>query len=154
MMVGVLVLGGVATTGCEDKHIGRPCELGADAGTTGASGGPIAIISSPVLACPSRICLLPGGSAGSAPPNGLGDAPTCTATCSTDKDCNDAETTSDPNDPAGHCKSHFVCMVPTTSGPFCCQKFCVCDDFVTEPPNGFPTPTACEPSTTTCKNVM
>jgi hypothetical protein len=152
MMVGVLVLGGVATTGCEDKHIGRPCELNADAGTTGASGGSIAIISSPVLACPSRICLLPGGPASSPPPNGAGDGATCTATCDTDDDCKDAETTGMNNTSDQRCKTDFVCAVATTSGPFCCQKFCICHDFVTRPPGGFTTPTACM-SNATCKNV-
>ncbi len=148
-MLGVLVLGGMGTTGCEDKHIGRPCELNADAGATGASGGPISIISSPVLACPSRICLLPGDMATG---SSLGDGPTCTATCNTDDDCQDAETTSKNNKDDPHCKSDFVCMVPTTSGPFCCQKFCVCHDFVTRPAGGFTTPTACV-APSTCENV-
>jgi hypothetical protein len=151
MMLGELVLGGVVgTTGCEDKHIGRPCELNADAGSTGASGGPIAIISSPVLACPSRICLLPSDPLGAGSPSGLDDGATCTATCSTDDDCSDAETASKGTQ--GGCKGDFVCAVATTSGPFCCQKFCICHDFVTRPPGGFTTPTACM-APSTCKNV-
>jgi hypothetical protein len=157
MMLGVLVLGGVGTTGCEDKHIGRPCELGADAGTTGASGGSIAIVSSPVLACPSRICLLPQDVLGAA---SLGDGPTCTATCSSDDDCSEAETTSKGNSSDTHCKGHFYWGVATTSGPFCCQKFCICNDFIGEPGGGAQTPTAClsasagGPNPKTCVNVQ
>ena len=43
---------------CEDKHVGRPCELGTM--PLGGSSGQIATVSSPALECPSRICLLPG----------------------------------------------------------------------------------------------
>src|SRR5579862_1462019 len=53
--LGVLALGLGA---CEDKHIGRPCVTNAPA-DAGASGGQVAIISSPNLQCPSRICLQP-----------------------------------------------------------------------------------------------
>jgi hypothetical protein len=139
MMLGVLVLGGLGTAGCEDKHIGRPCEVNADAGTTGASGGPIAIISSPVLACPSRICLLPGDVLGAA---SRGTGATCTATCSTDDDCADAETSSTAGDP--HCKGHFYCGYVTTAGPFACQKLCICNDFVGEPGGGAQKPASCQ----------
>ena len=43
---------------CEDKHVGRPCELGTM--PLGGTSGQIATVSSPALECPSRICLLPG----------------------------------------------------------------------------------------------
>ena len=43
---------------CEDKHVGRPCELGTV--PLGGTSGQIAAVSSPALECPSRICLLPG----------------------------------------------------------------------------------------------
>ena len=141
MMLGVLVLGGVGTTGCEDKHIGRPCEVNADAGSTGASGGPVSIISSPVLACPSRICLLPGDVLGAA---ARGTGATCTANCNSDSDCSDAETASNKNDTTDpHCKGHFYCRVATTAGPFACQKFCVCNDFIAEEQGGAPVPASC-----------
>jgi hypothetical protein len=146
MMVGVLVLGWVAM-GCDNKHIGRPCEVNADAG---ASGGSISIISSPVLQCPSRICLLPADMSVAAKNN---DGPFCTDTCSSDDDCADAETGTKGDTSDTKCKSNFVCAVATTSGPFCCQKFCICHDFVNVPPGGFTTPTACMPGNTTCANV-
>jgi hypothetical protein len=34
-------------------------------------------------------------------------------------------------------------MVPTTVGDFCCEKMCVCRDFVYEPQGGFQTPAVC-----------
>jgi hypothetical protein len=138
----------VGIGGCEDKHIGRPCELGASA-QTDAGTGSTAIITSPALECPSRICLLPG-----ADKSVMGTGPLCTASCSTDDDCSDGESGSktDPTDP--RCKSGFTCMWPTTVGPFCCQKFCVCRDFVTEPMGGFTTlPQACTSTAGGCQNV-
>jgi hypothetical protein len=153
MMLGVLVLGW-GSAGCEDKHIGRPCDLNVDAGSS-ASGGQIAIISSPNLQCPSRICLLP---ADESVATANGDGPFCTYSCSSDSDCSDAETASKGSG-STQCKSNFVCTVATTSGPFCCQKYCVCHDFVIEPSGGFQTPLACQspadngPNPPTCANV-
>jgi hypothetical protein len=144
--LGVLALGLGA---CEDKHVGRPCVTNAPA-DAGASGGQVAIISSPNLSCPSRICLQPApeGAVGAAAQEGA----FCTSLCSTDDDCSDA-------DPGTLCMTGFVCTVPTTAGPFCCQKMCVCHDFVIVPPGGFKTPNTCESSTnggpnpSTCVNV-
>lgn len=149
LALGALALGLV---GCEDRHIGRPCLTNAsDAGT---SGDHVAIISSPDLACPERLCLQPA--IGTNVPNAAAVAAEgsfCTAACASDSDCSDA-------DPSSRCTSGFVCAVATTSGPFCCQKLCVCHDFVLEPAGGFPTPTACLPSngggpaTAICPNVQ
>jgi hypothetical protein len=80
LALAVLGMGGA----CEDKHVGRPCELG----TTGAMGGgsgQIATISSPALECPSRICLLPGNE------KGTDTGPLCTASCEDNSDCEDGE---------------------------------------------------------------
>ncbi len=144
--VGALVLGLV---GCEDKHIGRPCIT--NAADAGASGGQVAVISSPNLQCPERICLQPAPEG--AVPNAAAEGAFCTATCSTDDDCSDS-------DPGTKCTSGFVCTVATTAGPFCCQKMCVCHDFVIVPPGGFPTPSTCKspgsegaPNPPTCQNV-
>ena len=137
--------------GCEDKHVGRPCDLGVspDGGT-----GSVATITSPALQCPSRICLLPG-----AEKDPRGTTSLCTAGCESNSDCEDGEL-GDKNDSTDHrCKSGFVCMWPTTVGNFCCQRFCVCRDFVTEPMGGFKPPEVCKspssggPSPPTCVNV-
>jgi hypothetical protein len=144
---GVVILAGA----CDDKHIGRPCQTGVPVVDAGSSGGTFATVTSPALECPSRICLLPGD---------LGEATAdhdgafCTASCSTDDDCSDGETgsKSDPNDT--RCKSGFVCGWPTTVGPFCCQKMCICHDFLTVPAGGLVEPAACMPgSGSTCENV-
>lgn len=155
--LGVLVLGWVA--GCDDKHIGRPCEVNADAGTSAGAGTHVAVISSPVLQCPSRICILPPDNLGATLPTtnmppGDNDGPYCTATCSTDDDCADGETGDRSNNEDHRCKGGFFCAVATTTGPFCCQKFCICHDFVAEPMGGAPTPESCMPGTgSTCANV-
>jgi hypothetical protein len=128
------------SAGCEDKHIGRSCELGTTSPDAGTSGGSVATISSPALECPSRICILPGGDTANTENTG----PLCTASCSSNDDCSDGESgpKGDPND--RHCENGFVCMWPTTVGDFACQKLCVCRDFVVEPRGGFQKPTVCQ----------
>ena len=145
--LGVLALG--LGGGCEDKHIGRPCNTNvADAG---ASGGKIAILTSPSLECPSRICLQAalGGTESAEDQAKVGA--TCTASCSTDDDCSDS-------DPGTLCQHGFVCTIPTTTGSFCCQKMCVCHALVYVPPGGIPEPSTCMsppsgPNPPTCQNV-
>jgi hypothetical protein len=148
--LGALALA-LALGGCEDKHIGRPCNTNViDAGTTG-SGNFVAIISEPDLACPERICLqaAPLGATGS---SAASEGAMCTAGCSTDDDCSDS-------DPATSCKTGFVCAIPTTSGPYCCKKMCGCHDCIDVPPGGLQPPETCKspsaggPSPTTCENV-
>jgi hypothetical protein len=143
--VGAVALG---LLGCNDMHIGRPCVT--DAPADAGSASEVSIVSSPSLQCPSRICLQPalmGAVAAAAMEPAF-----CTAPCETDSDCSDA-------DPATQCQKGFVCGWPTTSGPFCCQKMCICDDFVIEPKGGFPTPNSCQapnhggPNPATCQNV-
>lgn len=152
MTLGVLVLGW-GTAGCEDKHIGRPCVTNADAGTVGASGGQVAIISSPNLQCPSRICLLPADESMATTP-AYHDGAFCTYSCNTDDDCSDAEIGDKSQSDDKRCKSNFICTIATTTGPFCCQKYCVCHDFVYVPPGGIPTPVACEPNAgNSCENI-
>jgi hypothetical protein len=130
---------------CENNHVGRPCDLGvpSDGGV-----GSVATITSPALQCPSRICLLPG-----ADKDPKGTTSLCTAGCESNSDCEDGELgpRGDTND--RRCETGFVCMYPTTVGNFCCQRFCVCRDFVTEPQGGFKKPKACESGMSTCVNV-
>jgi hypothetical protein len=143
----VLALTTLAVAGCENKHIGRLCDLGVsdDGGTAGT--GTTATINSEALECPSRICLLPGNE------QGANTASLCTAECSSDDDCSDGETTSDPNNV--HCKSSFVCTIPTTVGDFCCRKMCVCKDFLIMPTTGGfgQVPAVCMSAAGGCKNV-
>jgi hypothetical protein len=139
----------LGTAGCENKHIGRTCDLNADAGTTSGSGS-TATINPEALECPSRICILPPSAGGATDTTSL-----CTADCSSDDDCSDAET-GPKNPPASttdhHCENGFVCTIATTVGDFCCRKFCLCKDFTG--PGPFTTPKICEAgNNSTCKNV-
>ena len=142
-IAGVILLGLVAS-GCEDKHIGRVCSLDTpDAGTSGT--GTSATLNGQAVECPSRICLLPADEKQNPP------GPLCTAGCSSDDDCSDGETSKNPV----QCHSGFTCMVATTVGDFCCERLCVCKDFVDTSIKGYnSTPAVCEPGTgSICKNV-
>jgi hypothetical protein len=126
---------------CENNHVGRTCDLGVE------SDGTETTITSPALECPSRICILPQAEKPAA-----GTLPLCTATCSSDGDCDgEAADKSDSND--HRCRTGFTCKWPTTVGPFCCQKMCICRDFLLmTPKGGWPEPAACKDSSGGCVN--
>jgi hypothetical protein len=148
-LVGTLGLATVAlgNTGCEDKAIGRPCDVLTDAGISQG------VFNSQALECPSRVCIKPivqqnAQNYPTDPPTG----PLCSAPCSQDSDCEGMTGTpcsgkdkADLN-AACHrdtkCKSGFVCAIPFVKGAVCCQKLCVCKDFLA--PSGLPTPIACQ----------
>jgi hypothetical protein len=138
------------SSGCEDKHIGRVCALDTapDAGTTAT--GSTATLNGQAIECPSRICLLPAASGGV---NTMGTGPLCTATCSSDDDCSDGETTNSGT--SAQCKTGFTCIVATTVGDFCCQRMCACKDFIDTSVKDYnKTPTVCQPHMGgMCKNV-
>lgn len=132
----------LAASGCEDKHIGRPCDLAAADGGTSSTGSS-ATINSQAVECPSRICLSPAAYKGTA-------FPLCTADCSSDDDC-EGET---GETVARKCKTGFSCVVPTTVGDFCCRRLCVCRDTLeTSNPDYSKTPEVCKAGQSTCKNV-
>ena len=139
----VAVLAGFVCAGCPDNKIGRKCDLDTeDGGTTGTTTS--ATINSQAVECPSRICLLPANEKATATAGGL-----CTATCSSDDDC-DGQTSA----AADQCHSGFACLVATTVGDFCCERLCVCKDFVdTSVMNYNKTPPVCMPGQSQCKNV-
>ena len=129
---------GIGAMGCEDNPVGRICDLGAATPQTDE-----AVVASPSLDCVSRTCLrvplgreLPPGSSFPGGNNGL-----CTASCSSDSDCDRV--------PESPCLTGFTCGVPPgiTVGPFCCQKFCICKDYIVVPDSGeLATPKACDPT--------
>jgi hypothetical protein len=143
----LLLLAMVASSACENKHIGRPCEL-AITDDGGSSGGGTNATIDVGLECPARICLLPA-----AEQTAPGTTSLCTADCSSDDDCADGElrNRSDPTD--FRCVSGFTCQVAVTVGNFCCRKLCVCKDFV------IPTtkrPAVCDPTPANkanCQNI-
>lgn len=107
----------IVVMACEGEPIGRVCDLG---DPTPARDE--VVVASPALDCVSRTCLrVP-------PPDGVEDPSEntglCTATCETDDDCESV-----PDSP---CTSGFTCGIPPgqTVGAFCCQKLCVCRDYV------------------------
>lgn len=135
-LVGALGLAAVAlgNTGCEDKAIGRPCDVLTDAGP--AQG----VFNAEALECPSRICLKPVVQPGATPPTPPTNA-YCSAGCSQDSDCEGQ--VRDPSNPLDQrCSKGFVCGIPFVKGRICCQKLCLCKDFLG--PTGAPEPIACK----------
>jgi hypothetical protein len=111
---------------CNGQPVGRICDLGQSMPDQSET-----LVASPSLDCVSRECLrVPLGRAlppGGVYPNQPGADGLCTASCVQDSDCEEV--------PESPCKLGFTCGVPPglTVGPFCCQKFCVCRDYVEIP---------------------
>jgi hypothetical protein len=138
-LLGMFVLSAVAlfsSTGCEDKAIGRPCDVLTDAGTLQA------VYNSEALECPSRICLKPVVDT-----TGTNNMPSptttayCSASCSQDSDCSDAQSRDPTNALDRRCKTGFVCGIAFVKGKICCQKLCLCNDFLSS--SGAQVPIAC-----------
>jgi hypothetical protein len=124
---------------CEHKAIGRVCDVQADGGTFQA------LVNGQALECPTRICVRQSKDNNLA--SAVDTTSLCTAECSKDKDCEDAELR--PMGGAGgdrRCKSGFVCGVATVTGSFCCKKLCLCKDFLNIPTGGLQQPVACDPA--------
>jgi hypothetical protein len=136
----------VGNFSCENKHIGRICDLGIDAGGTSASTTATVDVG---LECPSRICLLPSQDGVTTDTTSL-----CTADCSSDDDCADAELRDKSDMTDKRCIRGFVCKVAQTVGDFCCRKLCVCRDFVQVPKGGFQTPAVCTSTPENKKNCQ
>ncbi len=124
------------TAACGENPVGRICDLGVD-----NPGMSEAVVGSPSLDCSTRTCLkipvaaakeLPDGFRPLSPNKGM-----CTGECESDEDCDKV--------PESPCITGFTCGVAVTVGPFCCQKFCICKDYVVIPESGsLPKPLACE----------
>ena len=138
-LLGTLLLAAVAlfgNTGCEDKAIGRRCDVLTDAGLKQG------VFNSEALECPSRICLKPVVQEGATMP----DPPTeayCSASCSQDSDCDTDQKRDNSNPKDKRCKTGFSCGIAFVKGKICCQKLCLCKDFL-NPAVGAPTPIACQ----------
>lgn len=122
--------------GCEDKNLGRPCDLRAD-GSIGALQGAYNMAAPD---CPSHICTKPAVQPGVS--NDLNTGPYCTIACSSDNDCNgQTRDFSNPNDT--RCMKGYTCAIPFDQGKLCCQKLCLCRDFFSAAV-GPVTPAACQ----------
>lgn len=119
--------------GSEAAGLGSPCDILTDAGAAQGGFDPNAI------ECPSRLCLKPvvqQGAAGS-----VSTGAYCATACSQDSDC--AGETRDPENPLDtRCSRGFACGVAFVKGKLCCQKLCLCLDFLGSA--GVPTPIACQ----------
>ena len=125
--------------GCEDKAIGRVCEVQADAGSSSEQ----ALINGQALECPTRICLRPAPDSTLA--QSVDTTSLCTAECSKDSDCDGAETRVGSNNKDKRCRTGFVCGVASTTGSVaCCKKLCLCKDFLVIPPSGLEAPVVCD----------
>lgn len=128
-------LAAVGVSGCEDKAIGRVCELSADGGENQA------VVNPQALECPTRICLRPARDVNKA--ETVDTTSLCSAECSKDSDCDGAENRNTSNARDRRCKSGFVCGVASVTGTFCCKKLCMCKDFLVIPSSGLETPSVC-----------
>jgi hypothetical protein len=120
---------------CEDKGIGRPCDILADAGQTQA------VYNNQALECPSRICLKPVRA--DTVSKDIQTGPYCSATCSSDSDCDGQK--KDMSDNSDYrCQNGYACGVAFVVGALCCKKLCLCKDFL-PPGTGLTTPPTCDP---------
>jgi hypothetical protein len=113
------------------EGIGRSCDPAVDAGLNQSA------INVSANECPKQLCLKPAVQEDAVLP----DPPTgayCSVLCAKDSDC-DGELRAGASDT--RCRSGFTCAVPFTVGPLCCQKLCVCRDFLG--PAGLPIPAVC-----------
>ena len=145
----LLALAAFGSMACEDRAIGRPCDVLADASTSQAVYNPSA------LECPSRICLKPdvqkgGQAAGNPATNTLPTGPYCSATCSRDSDC-DGQKRNLKNGNDARCMNGYTCGVVFSVGPFCCKKLCLCKDFYNlDQGGGLETPVICSHTPNGC----
>jgi hypothetical protein len=131
-----LLIGFAFVAACTSNPVGRICDLGTETPEPSE-----VVVASPSLDCVSRTCLrvplgrdLPPGSVYPSGNSGL-----CTATCSADSDCDRV--------PESPCVTGFTCGVAVTVGPFCCEKFCICKDYIVVPDSGeLDEPMACDAS--------
>ncbi len=112
----------LGASACEDKAIGRTCDLLADGSISAAQGA----YNSNATDCPSRICTKPAVQPGVS--NELTTGPYCTARCNSDSDC-DGQTRDFSNPHDTRCLKGFTCAIPFGEGPLCCAKLCLCKDF-------------------------
>jgi len=120
-LLAVLVAGSCSSAtmtpndGATDSDAQSTASVGQRCTNPAGSPPPGALISSPDPGCPSRICLVEPTRS------------TCTASCSSDSDCQGADTT--------QCAAGFGCAVAVTAGPFACRKLCICRDDIKPTPS-------------------
>lgn len=115
-----IALAGACSAPKADQKIGQPCDVLVDVGPSET-----AYVSN-ATDCPSHMCLKPAVRSAD---KSLDTAATCSAPCSTDFDCMGSVRGMNNVDDK-RCKTGFACAVPFEVGPQCCEKMCVCKDFL------------------------
>ena len=117
----------------QGPNIGATCDILTDAGPNQG------VFNTEALECASRICVKPVVQPGAT--GALSTTAFCTTPCNQDNDCGGQ--TRDPTNPLDtRCATGFACGILFVKGPICCQKFCICRDFLG--PSGPATPVACQ----------
>jgi len=111
----------LAGSACEDMAVGRPCDITVDA--SAAQGA----YNSNATDCPSHLCVKPAVQPGVSVD--LDTGPYCTIRCTSDDDCN-GQTRDPSNQLDNRCRKGFTCAPVFPTGPVCCEKICLCRDFV------------------------
>jgi hypothetical protein len=121
---------------CGGEPVGRICDLGqeVDEGTN--------IVATESLDCTTRTCLKVRQEVLELPPGSrypTGNKGLCTAKCESSDDCERV--------PESPCQLGFTCGVATTVGSFCCEKVCICKDYIVLPEDGsdLEVPIECDP---------
>ena len=109
-------------TGCEDKKIGLPCDVGSAADDKQNE------FNDQALECPSRICIKPAMDQTAKMPNPKTGA-LCSAPCSQDSDC-EGQLRDNSNENDERCSLGFTCGIIFVKGRIACQKLCICRDFL------------------------
>lgn len=123
----------VDTDAAANTTIGATCGAVADAGPNQL------VYNANALECGGTVCLKPIAQPGATGPSNT--TALCTVSCTQDDDC--AGQSRDPANPLDtRCARGFVCGIPFVKGALCCQKFCLCQDFLG--PSGAVTPIACQ----------
>lgn len=123
----------MASAGCSNTPVGNPCFLGGDITVPGNNNS---IVSSPVVDCESKICVRTP-QVGEPPEGFMGSQDYCSAFCESDSDCS--------ADGANTCITGFSCLVATTTTRFCCQKLCICNDYLDSSSTQPEVPEECDP---------
>ena len=122
-----------ADADADTPNVGATCDILTDAGPSQG------VYNAEALECASRVCVKPivqPGATGS-----FGTTAFCTTPCNQDSDC-DGQTRDPTNPRDSRCATSFACGILFVKGRLCCQKLCICWDFLG--PSGPATPVACQ----------
>jgi len=122
-----------ATADADTPNVGATCDILTDAGPSQG------VYNAEALECTSRVCVKPIVQPGAT--DSFGTTAFCTTPCNQDSDC-DGQTRDPTNPRDSRCATSFACGILFVKGRICCQKLCICRDFLG--PSGPATPVACQ----------